>query len=108
MEKEVVQCSFNANAKESSGGRQLKYRDGMSLSGNSRKRSRRTSAATKISQCREICVDLETPDSILVHTNLRDLINKHTFARLPPLYQYQLIQLLPEVDRVLGPDHTLR
>nr|6CGA_B Chain B, Polycomb protein Asx [Drosophila melanogaster]6CGA_D Chain D, Polycomb protein Asx [Drosophila melanogaster] len=44
-------------------------------------------------------IDLETPDSILASTNLRALLNKQTFSLLPPLYQYNLIQLLPSVDR---------
>ncbi|XP_027529565.1 putative Polycomb group protein ASXL2, partial [Neopelma chrysocephalum] len=36
----------------------------------------------KRAKCAEI--DVETPDSILVNTNLRALINKHTFSLLPP------------------------
>lgn len=42
---------------------------------------------------------METPDSILVNTNLRALINKHTFSILPPECQQRLLRLLPEVDR---------
>lgn len=57
------------------------------------------STAAQIEQTREGCIDLETPDSILVGTNLRDLLNKDTFSLLPPLYQYKLVQLLPNVDR---------
>uniref|UniRef100_A0A4W3H0F9 ASXL transcriptional regulator 3 n=1 Tax=Callorhinchus milii TaxID=7868 RepID=A0A4W3H0F9_CALMI len=44
-------------------------------------------------------IDVETPGSILVNTNLRALINKHTFASLPIHFQQQLLLLLPEVDR---------
>ncbi|XP_071964971.1 uncharacterized protein [Antedon mediterranea] len=54
------------------------------------------------------CIDLETPDSILANTNLRALINKHTFASLPPNYQHKLITLLPEPDRYRGSDNVLR
>ncbi|XP_033113648.1 putative Polycomb group protein ASXL2 [Anneissia japonica] len=54
------------------------------------------------------CIDLETPDSILANTNLRALINKHTFASLPPHYQHKLISLLPEPDRYRGSDNVLR
>lgn len=44
-------------------------------------------------------IDVETPDSILVNTNLRAIINKHTFSVLPPDCQQRLVKLLPEVDR---------
>lgn len=74
-----------------------------SIPGFSIKPRRRTykkmSTAAQIEQTREGCIDLETPDSILVGTNLRDLLNKETFGLLPPLYQYKLVQLLPSVDR---------
>lgn len=66
-----------------------------------RKRSgKKLSTAAQLQQTREGCIDLETPDSILVNTNLRQLLNKHTFSLLPPLYQYKLGQLLPSVDRL--------
>lgn len=65
-----------------------------------RKRSnKKLSTAAQLEQTKEGCIDLETPDSILVNTNLRGLLNKHTFAALPPLYQQKLVQLLPSVDR---------
>lgn len=51
----------------------------------------------KRTKCAEI--DVETPDSILVNTNLRALINKHTFSVLPGDCQQRLLSLLPEVDR---------
>jgi len=50
----------------------------------------------KRTQCR---IDVETPDSILVNTNLRAIINKYTFSALPPKRQQKLLTLLPEVDR---------
>lgn len=66
-----------------------------------RKRSgKKLSTAAQLQQAREGCIDLETPDSILVNTNIRALLNKHTFSLLPPLYQYKLGQLLPSVDRL--------
>ncbi|XP_012581240.1 PREDICTED: putative Polycomb group protein ASXL3 [Condylura cristata] len=48
-------------------------------------------------------IDIETPGSILVNTNLRALINKHTFASLPQHFQQYLLLLLPEVDRQCKP-----
>lgn len=48
-------------------------------------------------------IDVETPDSILVNTNLRAIINKHTFSVLPPDCQQKLLKLLPEVDRQVTP-----
>ncbi|XP_065200040.1 polycomb protein Asx-like [Planococcus citri] len=66
-----------------------------------RKRTnKKLSTAAQLEQTKEGCVDLETPDSILLQTNLRDLLNKHTFSSLPPFYQYKLVQLLPQVDRI--------
>ncbi|XP_069829304.1 putative Polycomb group protein ASXL2 isoform X2 [Dendropsophus ebraccatus] len=53
-------------------------------------------------------IDVETPDSILVNTNLRALINKHTFSLLPGDCQQCLLRLLPEVDCPAGPDGLLR
>lgn len=64
-----------------------------------RRTNKKMSTAAQLEQTREGCIDLETPDSILVDANLRQLLNKHTFSILPPLYQYKLIQLLPSVDR---------
>lgn len=54
----------------------------------------------KRTKCADI--DVETPDSILVNTNLRALINKHTFSVLPGDCQQRLLLLLPEVDRQVG------
>lgn len=73
-----------------------------------RKRSKKLSHAAQIAQTKEGCIDLETPDSILVTTNLRTLIDRHTFDLLPPNYQYKLLQLLPECDRCIGPDSGMR
>ncbi|KAM8953321.1 putative Polycomb group protein ASXL2 [Pelodytes ibericus] len=56
----------------------------------------------KRTRCAEI--DVETPESILVNTNLRALINKHTFSLLSSDCQHRLLPLLPEVDRPTGPD----
>ncbi|XP_055705740.1 polycomb protein Asx isoform X2 [Phlebotomus papatasi] len=64
-----------------------------------RRRNKKMSTAAQLEQTREGCIDLETPDSILVGTNLRALLNKHTFSTLPELYQHKLVQLLPSVDR---------
>ncbi|XP_041109356.1 putative Polycomb group protein ASXL2 isoform X2 [Polyodon spathula] len=60
----------------------------------------------KRSKCAEI--DVETPDSILVNTNLRALINKHTFCVLPPECQHCLLSLLPEVDRQVSADGLMK
>ncbi|XP_066170647.1 putative Polycomb group protein ASXL2 isoform X1 [Sylvia atricapilla] len=60
----------------------------------------------KRARCAEI--DVETPDSILVNTNLRALINKHTFSLLPPEGQQRLLLLLPDVDRQVGADGLMK
>lgn len=46
-------------------------------------------------------MDFETPGSILVNTNIRALINVRTFSAFPAHSQQQLLQLLPEVDRLV-------
>lgn len=71
-----------------------------------RRTNKKLSTAAQIEQTREGCIDLETPDSILVSFNLRDLLNKDTFSALPPLYQYKLVQLLPSVDRPVIDNET--
>uniref|UniRef100_A0A096MCF7 ASXL transcriptional regulator 1 n=1 Tax=Poecilia formosa TaxID=48698 RepID=A0A096MCF7_POEFO len=53
-------------------------------------------------------IDFETPGSILVNTNIRALINVRTFSAFPLHSQQQLLQLLPEVDRQIGPDGMTR
>ncbi|CAN8025858.1 unnamed protein product [Ixodes persulcatus] len=61
--------------------------------------SRKLSMTAQIAETRKGLVDLETPDSILVNTNIKDLLTRHTLSLLPPLYQYRLVQLLPAADR---------
>uniref|UniRef100_A0A3B1JGF6 ASXL transcriptional regulator 2 n=1 Tax=Astyanax mexicanus TaxID=7994 RepID=A0A3B1JGF6_ASTMX len=53
-------------------------------------------------------IDVETPDSILVNTNLRALINKHNFSQLPTDCQQKLLKLLPEIDQQSCMDGVLR
>lgn len=64
-----------------------------------RRSNKKLTTAAQIEQTKDGKIDLETPDSILASTNLRALLNKQTFSLLPPLYQHNLIQLLPSVDR---------
>jgi hypothetical protein len=45
-------------------------------------------------------IDIDTPDSILGQVNLRSLVNKSTFMKLPPSYQFKLLHLLPQVDNI--------
>ncbi|KAL3868234.1 hypothetical protein ACJMK2_041065 [Sinanodonta woodiana] len=86
-----------------------------------RKRSnKKLSHAAQIAQTREGCIDLESPDSILGFSVLQmfvhhfriylfqALISKHTFSLLPPNYQFKLINLLPECDKIVGSDGGLR
>ncbi|KAL4236341.1 putative Polycomb group protein asxl2 [Mactra antiquata] len=74
-----------------------------------RKRTnKKLSHAAQIAQTMEGCIDLETPDSILVNTNLKGLLTKHNFSLLPSQYQYKLITLLPECDKIVGKDSALK
>lgn len=74
----------------------------------SKRTTRNLSAAAQFQRTREGCIDLQNPSSILVHANIRAILNKHTFSNLPPLYQHKLLQLLPEVDRVQFTDGSIR
>ncbi|KAF5903408.1 putative Polycomb group protein ASXL2 isoform X2, partial [Clarias magur] len=75
----------------------------------SRKISQRSSRLNARQLRRTKCeIDVETPDSILVNTNLRALINKHTFSVLPPECQQKLLKLLPEIDQQSCMDGLLR
>ncbi|KAH7985054.1 hypothetical protein HPB52_024340 [Rhipicephalus sanguineus] len=60
--------------------------------------SRKLSMTAQIAETRRGLVDLETPDSILVNTNIKDLLTRHTMASLPTSYQCRLASLLPAVD----------
>ncbi|XP_021342321.1 putative Polycomb group protein ASXL2 isoform X2 [Mizuhopecten yessoensis] len=73
-----------------------------------RRPHKKLSHAAQIAQTKEGCIDLETPDSILCNTNLRNLIDKRMFSKLPSQYQYKLLHFLPECDRYVGQDNTLR
>uniref|UniRef100_T1INL3 DEUBAD domain-containing protein n=1 Tax=Strigamia maritima TaxID=126957 RepID=T1INL3_STRMM len=72
-----------------------------------RKRTRRPTGSQVEPSCSD-SIDLETPGSILVNTDLKALISRHTFNSLPQLCQYKLMQLLPEVDRVVNADSVVR
>ncbi|TRY61324.1 hypothetical protein TCAL_11153 [Tigriopus californicus] len=82
---------------------------GFSLSKVRKKVSKKLSASAALQLVREGNIDLESPDSILGQVNLRTLLNKGTFQKLPPLYQYRLMHLLPKVDTIVDPkSHSLR
>ncbi|CAG2164111.1 unnamed protein product [Oppiella nova] len=66
------------------------------------------SQSSQMAELRDGRVDLTSPDSILVHTNLRALLNRHTFMSLPLYYQYKLVQLLPKFDQVVTPDGWIK
>ncbi|KAM6960668.1 putative Polycomb group protein ASXL2 [Aplochiton taeniatus] len=76
---------------------------------NVRKLSQRSSRLSARQLRRTKCeIDVETPDSILVNTNLRALFNKHTFSLLPAECQQRLFKLLPEVDQQASIDGALK
>ena len=66
------------------------------------KRHKKMSIAAQVKRSKEGQVDLVSPDSILTKINCKTLINFRTFNLLPKHYQYQLVKLLPEVDREVG------
>ena len=75
----------------------------MSKIRNKKGTNKKLSMAAAIQSAHEGVVDLESPDSILSQVNMRSLLNKNTFLKLPAEYQYKLVQLLPQVDRTLEP-----
>lgn len=82
------------------------------LAAKTRKRSLRklssNSGPVEMQYPRSGSIDMETPQSILVNTNLRELLSKQALASLPPACQHRLVQLLPEVDRAVGADNAPR
>lgn len=72
------------------------------------RRYKKMSVAAQLKKTKEGRIDISTPDSILTSIPLRSLINQRTFNMLPPVYQYQLVKLLPRVDKSLGNDGGLR
>ena len=70
----------------------------MSKIRNKKGSNKKLSLAAAIQQAHEGVVDLESPESLLTQVNMRSLLNKNTFLKLPPQYQYKLVQLLPQVD----------
>ena len=76
----------------------------MSKIRNKKGSNKKLSLAAAIQQAHEGVVDLESPESLLTQVNMRSLLNKNTFLKLPPQYQYKLVQLLPQVDLAVDGD----
>ena len=72
------------------------------------KNNKKLSLAQMVQQTKEGGVNLESPESILGQVNLRTLLNKSTFSKLPPLYQFKLIQLLPQTELLFDETKGLR
>ncbi|XP_065669605.1 uncharacterized protein LOC100201859 isoform X2 [Hydra vulgaris] len=72
------------------------------------KRMKKANLANQIKRSKDGKLDLMRPDSILTSIHLKDCINERTFNSLPPAYQYQLLMLLPDVDRKIDKDGALR
>lgn len=53
-------------------------------------------------------INLQTPESVLTATNLRNILTLETLKTLPSQQQTQLIGLLPEFDQIPQPDGSLR
>ncbi|KAG1669034.1 Polycomb protein Asx [Nymphon striatum] len=78
-----------------------------STSSPSKSRTKRTRSKFHFRQSKNT-IDVESPDSVLINTNIRALLNKHTFASLPALYQHRLAQCLPAADRQINSDYVVR
>ena len=62
------------------------------------KNNKKLSAAAAVQLAHEGCIDIDSPDSILGQVNIRSLLNKSTFQKLPASFQFKLMHLLPQVD----------
>jgi additional sex combs-like protein len=62
------------------------------------KNNKKLSAAAAVQLAYEGCIDIDSPDSILGQVNLRSLLNKSTFQKLPASFQFKLMHLLPQVE----------
>ena len=105
-----IQLAYRPTAEEIAYWRRMGTREevldsipGFSLAKSSSSGNKKLSAAAAIQRVRDGMLDLETPASILGRVDLRLLMNKATFAMLPQLYQFKLLQLLPEVDTTFDP-----
>ena len=89
----MQQNNDRATKNSSSGGRNSGGKKG------SNNRSKVSVTAAIQQARRDGYVDLETGDSVVGQVpNLRTLLNKATFQKLPPDYQYKLSRLMPQVD----------
>jgi hypothetical protein len=82
----------------------LNYIPGFSMAKLRKKMPKKLSVSAAIQMATEGSIDLDSPDSILGQVNPRSLLNKSTFLKLPPEYQYKLMQLLPQVDMSVDPE----
>lgn len=62
------------------------------------KSNKKMSAAAAVQLAHEGCIDIDSPDSILGQVNLRSLLNKSTFQKLPSSFQFRLMHLLPQAE----------
>ncbi|KAF0287781.1 Polycomb protein Asx [Amphibalanus amphitrite] len=72
------------------------------------RRARKLSNAAQLKQTQEGVIDLETPDSILTRVQVKSLLSRSAFCRLPSLYQLQLAKMLPDADGPSGSDGTMK
>lgn len=64
-----------------------------------RRPQKKTSMSQQLEDSKKSSIDIETPDSILVGLNIKEILNIHSFKMLPKEYQHKLLSLLPPVDR---------
>jgi len=79
-----------------------------SVKGREKKRKGKSSTSTQIAELREKKVDLTSPESILAHANLKDIINVQSFQSLPLFYQFKLVQMLPRRDQLRTADGWIK
>lgn len=75
-----------------------------------KRHNRKLSTAEQLEQTKkERYIDLESPRSILTQINpLHKILTVDTFSTLPEVYRFQLLQMLPQVDRETAEDGSIK
>eukprot|EP00794_Sanderia_malayensis_P004685 gene4685-5300_t len=72
------------------------------------KKLKKMSTVEQIKRTKEGKVDLLSPESLFATISLKGFLNNAMFKALPASYQYQLMMLLPDVDRITDKDGIVR
>jgi len=72
------------------------------------KKLKKMNTVDQLKRTKEGKIDLQSPESIAATISLKSFLSNDMFKQLPPSYQYQLMMLLPDVDRIKDKDNIVR